>query len=219
MSADARLDRALATSLALVVLVWGVNGVYLAPLSRLGMAPFWGADLAQWVLLPALLLAWLHRCGLRPRDYGFGPPGPLAPLLATTLLATLLFHLCFFGVRDLAARLLGDPTGFFALEDVFPGGALGRVAWLYSALSAGLVESVFFIGLPWLLWTRRQAGGAGQFCLASAAVFALVHWEQGAHVVVAALAFGLVAAALFLRQRQLWAVGIGHVVVDLVAFW
>jgi hypothetical protein len=219
MTAPARADHATALALLLVALVWGINGIYLAPLSRLGMAPFWAADLAQWVLLPTLLLAWLHRLGLRPGDCGFGAPGRVAPLLLSALVATLLFHLCFFGVRDLAWRLMGHPTGFFALEDVFPGGPAGRVVWLYSALSAGIVESVFFIGLPWWLWQRRQVGGALQFSLVSSVVFALVHWEQGAHVVVAALAFGLVACAFFLRQRHLWAVAIGHVAVDLVAFW
>lgn len=219
MTAPDRLDRALAIALALVVVVWGVNGVYLAPLSRLGPLPFWAADLAQWVLLPALLLGWLHRLGLRPADYGFGAPDRLAPVLAGAVLATLVLYLCFFGVRDLAWRALGYPGGFFSLGDVFPGGAAGRVAWLYAALSAGLVESVFFIGLPWLLWSRRQAGSALLFSLASATVFAVVHWEQGAHVVAGALAFGLAACALFFHWRNLWAVAIGHVAVDLVAFW
>lgn len=214
----------LAFSLLLIVFVWSINGIYLAALSRYSLAAFWAADLLQWIVLPGFITWHLARHhGIRPEHYGFASFGNDGlRLLGWSVLAAITFHFAFFWVNAQAWQFFGQPTGFFALEVAFPAGALGRVVWLYSALTAGFVESVFLIGLPWLLWTRlgyaHMQAQALVFTLASSLVFAVVHWEQGPHVVVAALAFGIVACAWFLRLRTLWPVAIGHVVVDLVAF-
>jgi hypothetical protein len=91
--------------------------------------------------------------------------------------------------------------------------------WLYLALSAGIVESIFFIGLPWL-----GAGGAASnrsrilLALGMSIVFGIVHWEQGWHVVIAALASQCAAWFWFYRVRSLVVLAAAHAGVDLIVF-
>lgn len=212
-------NRAIALALAVVAFVWGVNGIYLSVLSRYSVAAFWIADVVQWLVIPGAIVFWLAaRHNILPRDYGFDPARLTFAALAWGAVAAVTFYPAYFQVKDAAWALLGEPGGFFALEDVFPGGAMGKVIWIYSALTAGIIESAFFIGLPWLLWSRKAIGSALFFSGAISVLFAAVHWEQGPHIVVAAMAFSLVACAWFFRMRTLWPVVIGHVIIDLIAF-
>lgn len=212
-------NTAILVALLLVAIVWGVNGIYLSCLSRFSAVAFWMADLVQWVVLPAAILVFLaRRHAVFPANYGFDPAQLRVSACLWGLVAGATFYAAFFWVRDFTFMRLGAPTGFFALEDVFPGGVMGTVVWIYSALSAGLIESIFFIGLPWLLWSRLGQSGTFSFALLCSLVFAAVHWEQGPHVVAGALAFNLVACAWYFRLRSLWPVAIGHALVDLIAF-
>jgi membrane protease YdiL (CAAX protease family) len=113
------------------------------------------------------------------------------------------------------------PAQTFSYAQAIPSGWLRGPSIAYLAVTAGVTESVVYIGLPWLVWeqlfgpSKRRA----LFVCLSSAIFASVHWESGVHNVVAALIFGLVACALYLKLRDLWPIVGAHIVVDLVGFW
>jgi hypothetical protein len=210
---------AVLAALAVVVAVWSINGVYLSALSRSSATAFWAADLAQWVLLPGLLAAVLaRRHALLPRDYGLDARSLNLRALAWSVPVTITFAIAYFWVTAGVSAALGRPGGYFSFQDVFPTGAMGTLARIYSALSAGLVESVVFISLPWLIWRGRTRRDAGWFTALWSMVFAAVHWEQGPHVFVAAAVFSVAACAWYFRLGTLWPIIIGHVIVDLIDF-
>lgn len=88
---------------------------------------------------------------------------------------------------------------------------------LYAALTAGVVESIFFIGMPWLAYagTARQVSPR-RFAAVMSAVFSLAHWEHGSAVATGAFCCHLVVCAWFFRWRSLWPVAAGHTLIDLV---
>jgi hypothetical protein len=136
-----------------------------------------------------------------------------------TLAVFITTGLAFFLTRNLLWQLLNHPTGFFTFPRVFPSGLLGKVIWFYSAITAGIVESIFFIGLPWLLYCNtRNAPSQTAFIALASFVFAIAHWEQGPHIVVAAFSSNLVASLWFFRLGTLWPVAAGHALIDFVAF-
>jgi hypothetical protein len=205
-----------------VFVVWLVNGFYMAALARISVPLFWLADVVQWIVLPVTLLVILSkRASLLPKNYGLDISAirwqsPISGTLAVFVTSGLVFSMTV----SLSWHLFGKPTGFFGWSSVFPQGMLGTIVWLYSALAAGIVESIFFIGLPWLLYyNARREPSRVAFALLVSIVFAAAHWEQGPHVVIGAYFANLVACFWFFQLGTLWPVAAGHVLVDLVAFW
>ena len=215
---------AVALSLALIWAVWLLNGFYMAALAQLSLPLFWLVDIAQWVLLPGLLLfALARRFAILPHHYAYAwPITGKRRLLLDTGLVFITGYLAFSSAR-LFWALLGHPFAEFSWNPTFPSGWLGTLTWLYASLTAGLVESVFFISLPWLLYrsvlTRQdRRPNRDAFAVLVSLVFALAHWEQGAHIVVAAFCFNTVMCAWFFQLRTLWPIAIAHVDIDLIAF-
>ena len=219
------LDRRqqIATGLAMlpVALIWQINGIYLAALARINAPLFWAADFVQWIVLPTFLLVFVaKRADVLPKHYGLDTSGLRwqSPILGT-FCVFITAGLAFYLARNWAWQLFGQPTGFFTFPGVFPSGPMGTVIWIYSAVTAGVVESIFFIGLPWLLYQNiKEKPSRASFALTVSAVFAMAHWEQGPHVVAAALFFSLVACAWYFKLGSLWPIVAGHTLVDLVAF-
>jgi membrane protease YdiL (CAAX protease family) len=50
-------------------------------------------------------------------------------------------------------------------------------------------------------------------------LFAATHSELGPSGVVAALTYGIAAAVLFLKLRNLWPIIFAHFVIDVYSFW
>ena len=70
-------------------------------------------------------------------------------------------------------------------------------------------------------WVERVVPpprAATVFVVTSTALFALVHWENGAAELAAAAVYGLIAAWLYLRMGSLWPLVAAHFLIDLVAF-
>jgi len=213
----------IATGLAVlpVALIWQINGIYLAALARINLLLFWAADFIQWIVLPTFILVFVaKKAGVLPKHYGLDTSALRWQLqILGTLGVFITAGLTFYFARNWAWQLFGRPTGFFTFPGVFPSGPMGTVIWLYSAVTAGVVESVFFIGLPWL-WYRniKVIPSRVSFALVASAVFAIAHWEQGPHIVAAALLFNLVACAWYFKLGSLLPIVAGHTLVDLVAF-
>ena len=215
---------AVAFSLALIWALWLLNGFYMAALVKISVPLFWLVDIAQWVLLPGLLLfALARRFAILPHHYGY--PWPIAGKRRLLLDAGLVFitgYLAYASAR-LFWALLGHPFAEFSWGQTFPPGWLGTLTWLYASLTAGLVESVFFISLPWLLYrsvlTRQdRRPNRDVFAVLVSLVFGLAHWEQGAHIAAAAFCFNTVMCAWFFQLRTLWPIAIAHIAIDLIVF-
>lgn len=199
------------------------NGIFNGPLYRANPILFWVVDISFHVLFPAFGVWFLARCaGVRPSQYGLAIPPPLAKELAVTSLffATVLF-LAFYVPERIVWTWSGYPMPTFYYGQVVPSGLLHGPAVLYLAITAGLIESAVYIGLPWLLWRRffGDAASRSLFACVSSVVFASVHWEQGAHGVLGALVFGYVACHLYFKIADLWPIVGAHTAVDIVAFW
>lgn len=204
-----------------VVLIWQINGIYLAALARISVLIFWTADFIQWIVLPTVLLVLVaKRVGVVPRHYGLDTSAlRWKPQILGTFGVFITAGLTFYWTRNWAWHLFGQSSGFFTFPGVFPSGPMGTVIWAYSAVTAGLVESVFFISLPWLLYQNlRDSPSYALFSFAASVVFATAHWEQGLHVAAGAFFFNLVACAWYFKLGSLWPVALGHTFVDLVAF-
>lgn len=215
---------AIAVLTAPVIIAAFINGWYLSALAELGLHWFWAVDLLQWIFLPLGLVVVLARRGVPPSLYGFArPQDEWVWLIICTGLATLTLAAVYFGVKPWALKVFGPAPAGFQFENVELSGLAGRVLWLYASFTAGFVESIFYIGLPWLACQRWTAATHWLtpllFSLLSALVFASVHWEQGWSGMVAALAFGLAACFWFFRLRSLWPIALAHTLIDLYSFY
>lgn len=204
-----------------IAIIWLVNGIYLAALARISVTYFWLADLVQWVVVPSMLLMFLaKKMNIHPSHYGLNLKDQqwrfvLLESLAMFVTAGLAYYLTL----KVAYHVLHQPTGYFSFPGVFPDGLMGKVIWLYSGVSAGLIESIFFVGLPWLLYQNiRSEPSPVIFTLLATGIFALAHWEQGPHNIIAAFSFNLVACAWYFRGNSLWPLIIGHALIDLADF-
>ncbi|MDQ8035915.1 MAG: CPBP family intramembrane glutamic endopeptidase [Pedobacter sp.] len=207
-----------------VVLAAFINGWYLPALAELGLHWFWAVDMLQWIFLPLGLVVLLARRGVAPALYGFARPQDDWPwLILSTALVALTLAAVYFGVKPWALKVFGPAPAGFQFENVELTGLAGRVLWLYASFTAGFVESIFYIGLPWLACQRWTSASRWLtppvFSLLSSVVFASVHWEQGWSGMVAAFAFGLAACLWLFRLRSLWPIAVAHTLIDLYSFY
>jgi len=201
------------------------DGVYKAPLHNWSVSAFWLADIGKFVLVPCIILWGLARfAGVHPRHYGLRWPQTLEErerLLGGTLLACFVLVPLFFAVQRLLWLLGYYALPAFGYEETLPEGHFLR--WLvigYYALTAGLVEEIVFRGLPWA-WVEPVGDSPatrGAWVVATSIVFALVHWENGGPGMLAAGAYGIGAALLYLKLRNLWPLVVAHVVTDVISF-
>lgn len=202
-----------------VAFVWIANGFYLPALSVYSKTLFWLYDFFQWVVFPLVIMVTLaKKYNIVPRDYGFDVGLLRLKTFLLSIAATITFYPATILVDRLVWMLSGQPEISFSFQSNFPEGTKATITWLYSALSAGIIESIFFISIPWMLWKFYKAEGKGAFILLSAFVFSLAHWEQGMHALVAAFSYGVVACLWYLGTRNIWVIIIGHTVIDLIAF-
>ncbi len=215
------LHRLLALSLIPVVGSL-LNGFYNAPLYRIDPALFWVADFCLFVFAPVSIVYWLARTGnVRPGHYGLRIP-PFAGF--ESLVVTLLFAFVLAAVYGIAKYLAWIFTWKSYIEPAFsygavtPNGPMRQLIAAYWALTAGLMESIFYIGLPWYIWRNRLnlVQHRSLFLWLSSVVFGLVHWEQGLHNAIGAFAFGLVACLLYWKINDLWPIVGAHTLVDFI---
>ena len=206
------------------VVVWLADGFWKQRLEHVAVPLFWAVDFVEWLVLPAVSLALLHRLApISRRDYGLAWPGARRFAAELFLCTVTLFVANFFGGQMLGPMLFGNPRDAFDLARTLASyKPLAIIGTFYLAASAGVCESLFALALPWLWFSQGESvsrGGKAAFALASSFIFALAHWETGWANATGAFAFQLVAVAWYLRFGGLWPIIGAHFLIDLYWFW
>jgi hypothetical protein len=211
----------LVISVASIPVAAGVlNGLYVPLLYRASPALFWLIDVTSFVVIPLAITYWLaNSANILPRHYGLQASLSGETLISSLFLGALLFGLYFVSQTVAWAftwRSYVQPE--FTYGSALPQGIVRLPAVLYMSLSAGLMESVFMLALPWFLWRNylNLSHRRTLFALLSSAVFAVVHWEQGLHNMIAAFVFAYAACFLYWKLNDLWPIVGAHAVVDVI---
>ena len=221
------------------------DGFFLPALARFPQY-FWIYDVSKFVVVPAAYLLCFHRyLHIRPGDYFFsshrigyedwewiGVTFLTAAVLSIVYLQAdfilgLLVRLpialvgwilsAWVEIPDIALTYAPYFTYGIALPD---DRILRALVAIFFAITAGVVEEIFFRGL------LRQAiaallgpGAVKTYIVCSALVFGLAHWEQGSAGLINATAFGFCAAWLYLKLGDLRPLILAHAIMDLYIFW
>ena len=217
-----------------ILLVIGLTPFYLNGLynPHLVTTPrlFWAMEIVAWAVLPLALYFAGRRAGLFSAvDLGLhtsvgGSPRPWILPLALMVAPFVMVWMDSQFVK-LATALSPATYGAsaFRYEDMIPPrgpstGGYRLLAIAYLALTAGLVEGFYYLGMTRLLF-RSGWVGAVPFMVASVVLFAGSHWEGGTWKLVYALAWGIAMAVVYAAIRNLWPIAVAHTVVDLTWFW
>ncbi len=207
-----------------VILLGLVNGTYKEALYS-NPALYWVVDLTQWIALPVGCLALLYsRARVGPSDYGLSLPGrsyPVWELAGAALLAMLLLGAAYWGLIAVLWRFPGFEAPTFTHHSVIPDGPEKIVVVAYLALAAGVVEEIFFRGLPWfgLRIIANRNSRRFVYIIGTSILFGLIHWENGTPEILATFVYGVIAAFLYLKLLNLWPLIGAHVLLDILEFW
>jgi membrane protease YdiL (CAAX protease family) len=212
----------IAVLLAAPVLMSGfVAGFYLHVLER-SFYYFWLHDLFVWIVLPAGSLAALRRTvPLQYADLGLPSlrDGRSSQLLNRWLVLSSLAFLSYIIVLGIFGMLFPPHPDAFTYDSMLPEGNERKFLVIYLAVSAAVVEEVFYRGfLKWLIVEGNESPQRIlTYVLGSSVLFGLNHWPHGIHLVLSTTYLGVVAALLYLRVRNLWYLIFAHTLVNLVA--
>lgn len=200
-----------------------LNGLYLKYLP-LYSGLYWLNEVVTWLIIPLLTLrVLLVRYSVPPADYGLRLPKSrkekydLAPQAFTLLMFSLINE---FVLYPYLPQLYFLPAAFSYVEVVQLQGSAKLAVAIFFAISAGLVESIFFLGLleKVVLENVSHPNASIVFVTVSSGLFALIHWEQGSQGVVSAAILGVVYALLYLRIKYLLPFILAHVGLDLMVY-
>jgi membrane protease YdiL (CAAX protease family) len=180
-------------------------------------ALYWSFEVVCWIVIPAAVFAFLARRGLRAADLGlhtriFGRDSVGLVVLACLVLCPI-DAVGYAKVYGYFRTILPD-EGMFKYQSVMPeDGAARALAALYFALSAGIVEELYFRGLLF-----KALASTPLYLVLSPLLFAAIHWESGPANAAGAYVFGLFSAAVFVAIRNLWPLIAGHIFTDYIWF-
>lgn len=215
---------ALVLGFAVVAAVFLTSGFFRRDLYALSPALYWVFDFLKFVVVPAAAaLVLAKRYGLRPRHYGLrgiAEHETWGHFIGLTIFLALILALTYYATWHIAWRLLRPEAALPFYQEINPKGLLRIPVTLYMGVTAGVVEEVLFRGLPLLYLERRFPNSLPRkpYILGTALLFGLVHWGDGPHQVLATFAFGVLAAALYLRLRDLWPLITAHAIIDIYTF-
>ena len=201
-----------------------LNGFYNPLLYRTSHVLYWCADFTSFVLVPSFLVYWLATyANIWPKHYGLQFLPRMADFLGTSALLGFILFITYFVARYIGWVLTWRwyTPSEFTYGTAIPHGLFRLPAVLYMSATAGIVESIFLLSLPWYFWRNflNLAHRRNSFAWLSSVVFASCHWEQGLHNVIAAFAFNYVACYLYWKLNDLWPIIGAHVLVDIVEFF
>ena len=203
-----------------------LNQFYLESAYRHSKALFYVADSFQFVVVP--MLVWflvLRPAKIQLKDVGLRLPIFGAKPFETGglfLFVAIVLWIAYEPVNAIAYRYLWREAGIFGYGTVIPKSfPSNAVVVVYFSLTAAFVEEIVFRGLTWSYFSSAlpAAWRVPAYIIVTSVLFAAIHSEQGPHGMIAAFSFGLAAAALFVKLKNLWPLVFGHFVGDVIAFW
>lgn len=202
-----------------------LDGFFRAALHSQSPALFWVFDIFKFLLLPVGILIWLAwKFRVTPSRYGMralAENESWAHFLGLIVFLAIVLSLIYHTASVFAWVIVRPPEATPFFKAVIPDGLFRFPVVLYLAVTAGVVEEIFFRALPLLYVSERFPGSApaGTYVVTTALLFGAAHWENGTHEVVATFIYGVFAAAFYLKLRDLWPLIGAHVLIDVWEFW
>jgi len=183
---------------------------------------YWGFELVIWVAIPCLIFYLLvTKYGLNLSEIGIVNPCSsiktglkfIGVCLLVMIFDSFIYKQAFYFFYNIAPA---EPI--FAYQSIIPESGTKRfVAIWYLAISAGVVEELYFRGLlhkisklfgsPWVL-----------YLVFSPLFFSVIHWEGNLANMGASYIVGLFGCLIYLWLRNIWPLIIGHIYTDLLWF-
>jgi len=205
-----------------------VNGVLFAGLYETSNILFWIKDIANFVVIPGVFIGYIYwRFKFVPADYGLirgSPAYPTMEIVGASIFAAISFGLIIIPIDYLSnsyfLKLGFEPTGF-SYKNVVPDGILKFPVVFYLAITAGLIEEIFYRGIPKQIIFESNNIKYKKliYILGSSIAFSTIHWTYGIYLLVPTFIFGLFAAWLYLHLKNLWPLVGGHFIYDFYVFW
>lgn len=199
-----------------------LNGFYNP---RLSPGQFWITEITTWLVMPLVVVFIALRRGMTTREelglhirVRVAPPFVFPMLLIAVPI--LVYYVDSWSVRK-GIELFPTNHGAveFSYRDLLPQpgpetGLLRVLALAFMVLTAGFVEEIYYRGLMSMLFPSGCAGSIA-YVVVSSVVFSSAHWEGGIVTLIQALIFGVLAAVFFRATRNIWALVVAHIIVDL----
>lgn len=202
-----------------------VNVAYNPQLFESNVTAFWVADTFQHLILPVLVLYLLCKFfNIKPKDYGLFKPGagyPAWEMIGASIFAAVILIIISTVFWFAGLLIFGNQDFIFAFNLVVPDNAYHFLVVVYLALTAGVIEEIFYRGLAW-----KVASGINRvrlrkfiYVVFGSIIFSSLHWEQGFAGLLSTFAFGVAAALFYLQLKNLWPMIGAHTLVDVYYFW
>ena len=221
----ARSIDAIVAASAVVLVSILIIGVFRRELYSYSPAAYWALDVINFVAIPCVaMLVLANVYGIRPVHYGLrgvASHETWDQFLGLTLFLAVVLNLVYYAgfyVSWLALRT-EMTTSFY--KEINPPGLARIPVTIYLGATAGLVEEIFVRGLPLLLLNKiyPEKLPRKSYVLGTATIFSALHWTNGIPEAVATFCFGVAAAVLYLRLRDLWPLIASHFAIDIWGFW
>jgi hypothetical protein len=209
---------------ALVVGTWTADGLWKSQLLHGPLVYFWAYDIMAWVVLPLTALLLIHKASIvSGTDYGLSAQLGFKDIIFSIPLPLLVLFVVYWFTRELSRGLIATwPTDFSYTEALKGLGPFSIVGTVYLSATAALWESIFYIGLPWLFFSRSVGTSAWSrrlFIFLTAVLFGAAHFEGGSASVVAGFFFQWVAARCYFKLGTLWPIIGAHALIDVYYLW
>jgi membrane protease YdiL (CAAX protease family) len=202
-----------------------LDGYFRHSLYSYSPALYWLFDGIKFVLLPAAILIWLgRRHGITPARYGMRAVAEnesWVHFLGLTIFIAIMLYAVYIATHLFTWIILDFPESTAFYKSIRPDGLLRVPVVLYYAITAGVVEEIFWRALP-LLYLSERFGKQlpkGAYVVTTAILFGAAHWENGPHEALATCIFGMFASAFYLKLRDLWPLIGAHTLIDVWGFW
>ena len=198
------------------------DGFFKESIYRHSALAFWMFDCFKFVVVTVAAVIWLYRSySIAPAAYGFksiSKSGGWLRTIGATIFLTIVLYFIYREAQSMAWNILRPTPIDDFYKSIIPDGWLQYPVVLYYALTAGFTEEIFFRALPLLYVESRFGAGKALwwYVIVTSVLFAVAHWENGPHEVIATFIFGVVASLFYLKLKSIWPVIVGHTLID---FW
>jgi membrane protease YdiL (CAAX protease family) len=179
-------------------------------------------DVLSTLLLAILGLMVIYKLAdVRPKDYWITSPFAkrgIPEVVALIFLSAMLLLTYVVIANIVTPREVPPNNDYEHPADL--GATASLLIIVYRSAAASFAEEIFYRGLPRLVFgAGRSMLRTVAYVLVSSTIFGLMHAPYGAHAVVPAVYFAVIAALILLWTNNLWFLFAGHFLTDAVIMW